>query len=83
MRQGKPDAIPGRGRWNMAKRESGKRKDAAGGKLAEKLLDIIRAEPVRRKRRVKRIKRLSAAAGAAVFILNIWKDHKEAIFRKH
>ena len=66
----------------MARRDSGKRKDAAGGTLAEKLLDIIRTEPVRRRRRVKTIKRLSAAAGAAVFILNIWQDHKEAIFRK-
>ena len=66
----------------MAKRDSGKRKGAAGGMQTEKLLDIIRAEPERRKRRVKRIKRLSAAAGAAVFILNIWQDHKEAIFRK-
>ena len=50
--------------------------------LAEKMLDIIRAEPERRKRRVRTIKRLSAAAGVAVFILNIWKDHEEAIFRK-
>ena len=66
----------------MAKRDSEKWKDAAGNMLAEKLLDIIRAEPERRKRRVKRIKRLSAAAGAAVFILNIWQDHKEAILRK-
>jgi len=66
----------------MAKRDSGKRKDAAGGMQAEKLLDIIRTEPERRKRRVRTIKRLSAAAGVAVFILNIWKDHEEAIFRK-
>ena len=66
----------------MAKRVSGKRKDAAGGMLAEKMLDIIRTEPERRKRRVRTIKRLSAAAGVAVFILNIWKDHEEAIFRK-
>lgn len=66
----------------MAKRDSGKRKDAAGGMLAEKMLDIIRTEPERRKRRMKTIKRLSAAAGVAVFILNIWKDHEEAIFRK-
>lgn len=66
----------------MAKRDSGKRKGAAGGMQPERLLDIIRAEPARRKRRAKMIKRLSAAAGAAVFILNIWKDHEEAIFRK-
>ena len=32
----------------MAKRDSGKRKDAAGGMLAEKMLDIIRTEPERR-----------------------------------
>lgn len=81
MRQGKLSAAPA-GRQAMAKRDSEKWKDAAGGMPADKLLDIIRKEPVRRKRRVKMIKRLSAAAGATVLILNIWRDHEEAIFRK-
>ena len=44
--------------------------------------ELIRTVPERSARRKKKLKRLYTAAGAAVVILNLWKDHKEAIFRK-